>query len=69
METNCPICNKEYKAINKSFEVCDKHQNWIVTICEICKLVCFSDCIGVCPECMILDDLENADYFAKKPTF
>ena len=48
---SCPICNRRYFDIRRSEKVCEIHENWLVTTCEICGRVCFSDCAGICLAC------------------
>lgn len=55
---DCPICNKDYHNIAMSYWVCNKHINWMVTICEICKKPCFSDCRSICPDCLEIGEDE-----------
>ncbi len=64
-KTLCPICNSDYHNIAMSLWVCNKHLNWLVTICDKCRTPCFSDCAGACPYCYGVDDL---DYAYPKPT-
>lgn len=60
LNKKCPICNKQYSNINLSFDVCERHLNWKVTKCMCCKKFVFSDCVGVCPACMpIQEEIEN----------
>lgn len=61
----CPICNGIYKLVNdNSYLVCQNHQNWLVTVCEICKTPCFSDCVGVCPDCLSINDSEAYAHYS-----
>lgn len=52
----CPICSKNYHLVEFSAVVCEYHQDWIVTTCQICGKISFSDCRSYCPECVGLDD-------------
>lgn len=49
---NCPICRSDYYATEFSMEVCEFHEDWIITTCGICHRVCFSDCCGYCTKCI-----------------
>lgn len=48
----CPICTKTYGETERSLEVCEKHEQWFVTVCSACGQAKFSDCRGICPDCM-----------------
>ena len=52
MNTTCPICRGQYYATEFSMEVCEIHENWIITVCGICHRTCFSDCRGYCTKCL-----------------
>jgi len=56
LNNKCPICTKQYSRIDLSFDVCAKHLNWIVTRCSGCNKFVFSDCRGVCPACMPIQE-------------
>ena len=47
----CPICDGRYYDIDRSDEVCRRHQNWVVTVCYACHKAAFSECDSVCPYC------------------
>ena len=47
----CPICNGNYYSLEFCGEVCELHNNWIVTFCRVCDRPCFSDCRGYCVSC------------------
>lgn len=46
--TRCPICQGNYGALHRSFDVCRKHENWLVTRCSECGRFSFSDASGFC---------------------
>lgn len=54
--TTCPICLGNYYETEFSAEVCNHHQDWIVTQCHVCGRTCFSDCRSYCTNCAGLDD-------------
>ena len=47
----CPICAKNYIAIEKSFSVCKEHERWFVTRCVNCQRIKFSTSVGMCEDC------------------
>ena len=49
--TNCPICKEQYYSISKSINVCEEHEDWIITKCFKCGRLSFSDEIGLCIKC------------------
>lgn len=51
MTTTCPICLGNYFLTEFSAEVCNRHQNWFVTVCSHCGRSCFSDVVGECVGC------------------
>jgi len=66
MKNKCPICETNYYEIDKCGSVCSHHQDWIITICECCGEACFSDCPGMCFDCLNLDDFDYADLISKE---
>ena len=58
-ELTCPICLENYYMTEFSAEVCKKHENWIVTRCQVCENYCFSDCRSLCPVCVPIDDIDH----------
>lgn len=47
----CPICARNFYATNRADQVCENHENWIVTVCKRCKKKAFSVDPGECPNC------------------
>jgi hypothetical protein len=51
MKRPCPVCSRHFFDVGRSEDVCEKHQNWLVTVCDTCREACFSDCVGECAKC------------------
>jgi C4-type Zn-finger protein len=51
MKSNCPICKEQYYSISKSLDICERHEEWLITQCSVCGRMCFSDSVGVCIKC------------------
>jgi hypothetical protein len=48
MSKVCPICIKSYLDTDRSEDVCETHQDWLITTCSECGKVTFSDAKGLC---------------------
>ncbi len=48
MNNNCPICKEQYYSISKATDVCERHEDWFITECQVCGRMCFSDAVGIC---------------------
>lgn len=47
----CPVCTRNYYQISKSHNVCETHESWFVTVCDICNQASFSDTRNLCVPC------------------
>ena len=56
---NCPICQHKYTALSESESVCARHENWLVTRCVDCGVLCFSDTAGFCMRHGKLSDVSD----------
>ena len=54
--STCPICLGNFYSTEFSMEVCELHQNWVITTCSVCGKRCFSDCVRYCTRCIGSDD-------------
>ena len=48
---HCPICNGDYFQVRRANYVCEKHEDWLVTTCDVCGNTCFSETVGICMRC------------------
>ena len=55
----CPICDKDYSAIDRAGEVCWEHEDWIVSKCPLCGRVRFTKKPGKCFACKARQTLKN----------
>lgn len=51
MQTNCPICKSNYYSISQSLDICEKHEDWLITQCSVCGKMCFSEEVKICLPC------------------
>lgn len=51
MKMNCPICEYHYYSISQSLDICEKHEDWLITQCSACGRMCFSEEIRLCLKC------------------
>lgn len=50
----CPICANKQKAVHRSENVCELHQDWVVTVCPKCESPIFAKkAEGWCVQCTI----------------
>jgi len=61
----CPVCTGKLYNIDSSYEVCDLHQDWLITLCRSCHRFCFSDVINICPRCLKLSSKNTVGGFSK----
>lgn len=52
LSTNCPICRGDWYNIIQSEFVCEKHLDWIVSVCPGCEVPYFTDDKKTCPQCV-----------------
>lgn len=59
---HCPICKQEYYNIGAARDVCDEHDDWVITKCVICggNRFVFSTEAGICPK-HLYDETELAE--------
>ena len=50
-KNNCPICKKQYYSISKSLDICGEHEEWVITRCDRCGVMSFSEEVGICVKC------------------
>jgi uncharacterized OB-fold protein len=48
---DCPICTYRWYDLKDSYDVCERHLDWLVTICENCGRLTYSSAAGMCPQC------------------
>lgn len=60
MANTCPICLGHYYLTEFSSEVCNLHQKWFVTVCRHCGKTCFSDSVGECVSCAMIEMNEGS---------
>jgi len=47
----CPICRGKHYEIDSVADVCRMHDGWLLTKCDVCYRLCFSESAGVCGKC------------------
>lgn len=62
-KVKCPLCRFDYRNVAAADDVCKHHQHWLVTTCEECGIVSFSNCMGICMRC---GDSPDRNWFGSK---